>query len=208
LVLAHGVWVPTRSSGTQRTTSFTLRFPPCSGVASWGVRGLPEQISNHWQCCAVRAPPACQRAACHGLSSHQSRSRAWSVALTQPEIAHKKQNNDNDTDDSEDIHVTRLVLLEMRKLCAQPGSSRPPGHGLACGALVPHIIETPCNAFSRTSVALASRAICDIFATNVAIVRKSVFHGQTAEHVRLPRMWRTTCRYPWWPAADRRRFSS
>jgi hypothetical protein len=32
----------------------------------------------------------------------------------------------------------------------------------------------------------ASRAICDILATNVGIVRKSGFQGQTAENVRLP----------------------
>jgi len=58
-------------------------------------------------------------------------------------------------------------------MCAHPGSSRSLGYGLACGALVPHLIELPCNAFISTSVALASRPICDILATNVGIVRKS-----------------------------------
>jgi hypothetical protein len=54
----------------------------------------------------------------------------------------------------------------------------------ACGALVPHLIETPCNAFISTSVAQASRAICDILATNVGIVRKSGSQKQTADNVR------------------------
>jgi hypothetical protein len=58
-------------------------------------------------------------------------------------------------------------------MCAHPGSSRSLGYGLACGALVPHLIELPCNAFISTSVALASHPICDILATNVGIVRKS-----------------------------------
>jgi hypothetical protein len=119
------------------------------------------------------APPACRRAACRTLSWHESSSRAWQVALTEPKIAHNKQNNDNDTDDSEDAHVTLLLLLGTRKLCTQPGSSRSPGYGLACGALVPRLIETPCNAFIKTTIRPASRAICDILAINVGIVRKS-----------------------------------
>jgi hypothetical protein len=61
--------------------------------------------------------------ACHSLSSHQSSSRAWHVALTEPEIAHKKQNNDNDTNDSKDIHTILLVLLGTRKLCTQLGQA-------------------------------------------------------------------------------------
>jgi hypothetical protein len=132
---------------------------------------------------ALSAPPACRRAACRTLSWHESKSRAWQVALSEPEIAHNKQNNDNDTDDSEDVHVTLIVLLGTRTLCTHPGSSRSPGHGLACGALVPHLIETPCNAFSSTSVAPASRAICDILATNVGIVRKSGSQKQAADNV-------------------------
>ena len=130
-------------------------------------------------------PPACRRAACRTLSWHESRSCAWQVALAEPDIAHNKQNNDDNTDDREDTHTTLLLLLGTRKLCAHPESSRSPGYGLACGALVPRLIETPCNTFIRTSVAQASRAICDIFATNVEIVRKSVSQKQTADNVRV-----------------------
>ena len=107
------------------------------------------------------------------------------MALAEPDIAHNKQNNDDNTDDREDTHTTLLLLLGTRKLCAHPGASRSPGYGLACGALVPRLIETPCNTFIRTSVAQASRAICDIFATNVEIVRKSVSQKQTADNVRV-----------------------
>jgi len=133
-------------------------------------------------------PPACRRAACRTLSWHDSRSCAWQVALTEPEIAHNKQHNDDNTDDREDTHTTLLVLLGTRQLCAHPGSSRPPGSGLACGALVPRFIETPCNACISTSVAQVSRAICDILATNVGILRKSGSQKQTADNVRLPRI--------------------
>jgi hypothetical protein len=120
--------------------------------------------------------PACRRTACRTLSWHESRSCAWQVALTEPEIAHNKQHNDDDTDNSEDVHAILLLLLGTGKLCAPSGSSRSLGYGLACGALVPHLIETPCNAFIRASVAQASRTICDILATNVGIVRKSGSH--------------------------------
>lgn len=43
---------------------------------------------------------------------------------------------------------------------------------------MPHLIETPCNVFISTSVAQASRAICDILATNVGIVRKACREGK------------------------------
>jgi hypothetical protein len=156
---------------------------PYSRVASWGERAarrrsrghrMPERICSHRYCYAVRAPPACRRAACRTLLWHESRSRTWHVALTEPDIAHNKQNNDDDTDDSEDAHVTLLVLLGTgtRTLCTQHGSSGSPGHGLAC------------NAFIGTSVAPASRAICDILATNVGIMRKSCkWKGQIPQSV-------------------------
>jgi hypothetical protein len=133
---------------------------------------------------SASATSACRRVARRTLSWHESRSRAWQVALTEPDIAHNKQNDDHNTDDSEDAHTTLLLLLGTHKLCAHPGSSRSLGYGLACGALVPHLIETPCNAFISTSVAQASRAICDILATNVGIVRKSVSQKQAADNVR------------------------
>jgi hypothetical protein len=133
---------------------------------------------------SASATSACRRVARRTLSWHESRSRAWQVALTEPDIAHKKQNYNDNTDDSEDAHTTLLVLLGTRKLCAHPGSSRSLGYGLPCGALVPHLIETPCNACISTSVAQASRAICDILATNVGIVRKSGPQKQTADNVK------------------------
>src|ERR1051326_2978584 len=109
------------------------RFSPLHTlmVDSGACGGLPHAPL------ALSTPPAYRRAACRTLSWHESRSRAWQVALTEPDIAHNKQNNDNDTDDSEDVHAPLLVRWGTRTRRPPPGESRSPSHGLACAVLVP-----------------------------------------------------------------------
>jgi hypothetical protein len=47
--------------------------------------------------------------------------------------------------------------------------------------------QTPCNACTRTTIAPAAHAICDILATNVGIVRKACRGGGKTHHERSAR---------------------
>jgi hypothetical protein len=82
--------------------------------------------------------------------------------------------------DNEDVHAALPLTFGNAQAVRPTWINRSPGYGLPCGALVPHLIETPCNAFISTSIAQASHAFCDIVATNVGIMRKSGSQKQTS----------------------------